>query len=267
MSFLKKYITEPLRYTFSDGVKLFTGILLLVFNDIVSLLLFLMFIKMGFSVLILILLVNLFVHIVVLGYYIAVIKNTLEGLDTLPDWSNLGEIVKDGILYFFALFILVALMSFPAILISMIGSFLTTGVDISYPTLEGDIEYLMYNYYFFNLLSGFLLLTIVLIYDVLAATILWVYVPLATVNFAKKGFFGFFEVVDIFKKISLGYIVMLVIYFTVYFTVALILWIIGVVPVIGTAISTVYSRIFYFVFFTTFFRAVAKYYMEKEGWL
>jgi len=266
MSFLKKYITEPLRYTFSDGVKLFTGILLLVFNDIVSLLLFLLFIKMGFSIFILIVLVNLFVHIIVVGYYIAVIKNTLQGLDTPPDWSNLGEIVKDGILYAIALVILVILISLPAIFISMIGSFLTTGGDMSYPILEGDINYLMYTY-FFNLLSGFLLLTILLIYDVLAATILWVYVPLATVNFAEKGFPGLFEVVGVLRKISLDYIVMLVIYFTVYFTVALILWIIGVVPVIGTAISTVYSRIFYFVFFTTFFRAVAKYYMEKEGWL
>jgi len=209
--------------------------------------------------------VNLFVHIVVLGYYIAVIKNTLKGLDTLPNWSNLGEIVKDGILYFFALFILILiLIILPTILIFMIVSFLTAGVDISYPTLEGDIEYLMYTY-FFNLLLGFLLLTIVLIYDVLAVTIFFIYVPLATVNFAKKGFPGFFEVVGVLKKISLDYVVMLVIYFTVYLTVALILWIIGVIPVIGTAIFRVYSLIFYFVFFTTFFRAVAKYYMEKEG--
>jgi len=219
--------------------------------------------KIGSSVFLLILLINLFVRIVVLGYYIGVIKNTLKGFDTLPNWSNIGEIVKDGILYFLALFILTILVFFPAILLSKIGSSLTMGGDISYHTL-GDINYLYT--YLFNFLSSFLILTVVLIYMVMAATILWVYLPLATVNFAKKGFLGLFEVVEILKKkISLGYIVMLILYSIVYFTVVLILWVIGIIPVIGTAISNVYFYIFYIIFSITFFRAVTKYFMEKEG--
>jgi len=198
---------------------------------------------------------------IVLGYYIGVIKNTLEGLNTLPNWSNFGEIVKDGILYFLALFILTILVFFPAILISTIGSSLTIGGDISYLTVAGDISYL-YTY----LLSSFLLLTVVLIYMIMATTILWVYLPLATVNFAKKGFFGFFEVVDILKKkISLGYITILILYSIVYFTVVLILWVIGIIPVIGTAISNVYFYIFSVIYSIAFFRAVTKYFMEKEG--
>ena len=266
MSFIEKYVVEPFEYATSDWSKVLIGVLLLLIPIVLSSVLLVVYLNSGpFTPLIILgivvlvyLIVPLIIQVVINGYYIAVIKNTLEGLDTLPDWSNLGEIVKDGILYMIALFIITLLLSLPAIILFIIGVYpvlATSGSYLTYTDLWNAIAYMS------------IIVILLLLYLLLLAVILWVYVPLATVNFAKKGFFGFFEVVDILKKISLGYIVMLVIYFTVYFTVALILWIIGVVPVIGTAISTVYSRIFYFVFFTTFFRAVAKYYMEKEGWL
>ena len=263
LRYIEEYIIEPLRYTFSDGLKLLIGILLLVFNDIFSLLLFLLFIKLDFPPFILILVINLFVRVIILGYYIGVIKNTLQGLDTLPDWNNFGEIVKDGILYFIALIILYMLIFLPAILIIIIGSSLTIGSGVNYFTVGGDINYLLYTY-LANLLSPFLLLTAILLYVFMATTILWIYTPLVTVNFAKKGFLGFFEVVDILKKkISLDYIVILVLYSLIFSIVCLALWIIGLIPVIGMAISDAYFCIFYFVHSIVFFRAVGKYYLKK----
>ncbi|HIP90761.1 MAG TPA: DUF4013 domain-containing protein [Methanothermococcus okinawensis] len=258
MSFIEKYVVEPLRYAFSDGWKLLIGILLLVFNNIITIFLYLMFIETSPYISIVISLINFFVSIVILGYYIGVIKNTLKGLDILPDWSNLGEIVKDGILYIFALIILYTLAFLPAILILKVGSSLTIGGDVSFSSS-----------YYSNLstifASIFLLLTVVLSYVVMAVTVLWVYTPLATVNFAKKGFSGFFEIRDILKKkISLDYIVILVLYSIIYWIIGLLLGIFGIIPIIGTAISLVYFYMFYFIFSIVFFRAVSKYYLKKE---
>ena len=97
---------------------------------------------------------------------------------------------------------------------------------------------------------------------ILLVFIILLYIPLTMVNLAKEGFFGFFDFPNILEKISLKYLIILVLYF--------------VTPILLDAIlnttlnPTLYFTIFisytiYFLFGVMFDRAVTKYYLEREN--
>jgi len=245
MSFIEKYIVEPFRYITSDWLKVLIGGLLLFFSLTLD---WILSILLGPFSFILILVIDLVVIIAINGYYIAVIKNTLEGLDTLPDWSNLGEILRDGALYIGALFILLLVVYLPAILLLSIVGLL---FDWATTTL------------------------LLLLYVSVSLIALMIYVPLAMVNFAKKGFLGFFEVVDILKKISLEYLGIQVIYTVLGIGIVVIFYLMATISlfflflilslgILCFLLSMLVVSVVNFGLWIMFSRAVARYYLEKE---
>ena len=98
MSFLEKYLIEPFKYATSDWLKVLIVILLLGIPIVIISISLIAYIKLNFSTFILTLGIGLLFFIItsmaITGYYIGVVKNTLKGLDTLPDWSNFIEILK-----------------------------------------------------------------------------------------------------------------------------------------------------------------------------
>ena len=245
MSFIEKYIVEPFEYATSDWLKVLIGGLLLFFSLTLD---WILSILLGPFSFILILVIDLIVIIAINGYYIAVIRNTLQGLDTLPDWSNLGEILRDGALYIGALFILLLVVYLPAILLlSIVG-----------------------------LLFDWATTTLLLLHYVSVSLIaLMIYVPLATVNFAKKGFLGFFEVGDIFKKISLEYLGIQVIYTVLGIGIVVIFYLMATISlfflflvlslgILCFLLSMLVVSVVNFGLWIMFSRAVARYYLEWE---
>ena len=232
--------------------------------------------------------------VIILGYCIGIIKNTLKGIDTLPDWNS--EIVKDGILYTCALFILSLVVHLPAILLLIIGLFDIPGDPIDCYSGKFPIDGVFYISItsILNLvvyLPVTLLLTVglsstlegltgYLVYLIpfnmlLALIVLLIYVPLATVNFAKKGFFGFFKFSDVLKKISLEYIGILlctllgvvtaIISVIITFEIsAPLLYLAFPSGVLFLLFSTLVIGILDFILWVMSFRAVVKYYLERE---
>lgn len=279
MSFIEKYLVEPFKYIESDWFKVLIGSLLLflyiVFDMGLRILLgpfAIIFTPVAYLLVIIILIIDLLISIIISGYYIGVIKNTLKGVGTLPNWSNLIEIVKDGILYNIALLILLTVAFIPVVILLIVGAFFTTVGFGDYLTLllESSAQGASGVALIFLGIAGILSILIMLI--------LIIYIPLAMVNFARKGFLGFFEFFDILKKISFEYILILLLYIILFaiisaifvvaffFSAVIILipfigvLISGLIMLIATAIATVLS----FIVGIMFNRAVAKYYLEMS---
>ena len=291
MSFIEKYIIEPFKYAISDRSKVLIGGSLLFFNIVVD---WILSILLGPLSLIIIPGITLTFTVIILGYCIGVTKNTLKGLDTLPDWNT--EIVKDGVLYIVALFILNLVVYLPVTLLLIMGLFDTLGGLIGHYSGGISMDGALYagTLFISNLvvyLSVTLLLTVGLfstlggltgyltyllsLYMLVALIVLTIYIPIATVNFAKKGFFEFFKVFDVFKKISLEYIGILL--YTVLGIGAVIIFIITAVNIFASLLYLIYPlgvlillfvilviSIMDFILWVISFRAVAKYYLERE---
>ena len=99
MSFIKKYLVEPLDYATSDMITILIGGLLLSIFPILTTLI------MGHPIIIhnivLDLTINPIILIIVGGYSIKVIKNTFSGINVLPSWGNFTEIIKYGFQYIY----------------------------------------------------------------------------------------------------------------------------------------------------------------------
>ena len=272
MSFIEKYLIEPFKYATSDWLKVLVVILLLSIPMVVIFLSFIAYMKLDFFTFILTLGIGLLLLIIVsipiTGYYIGVVKNTLKGLDTLPDWSNFVEILKDGILYIVALFILVLLAYLPVILLLIIGIFFTGTIATADSFVHGNP---------WTIITSLLVYIVVLLLYVLVVSIaLKIYIPLATVNFAKKGFFGFFKFSDVLKKVSLEYILILLLYFVINFifnfiletTINTINIIVSMMNIfIFITVIPIYiacSTVVFFIIEIMSYRAVTKYYLERE---
>jgi len=269
LSFLEKYLIEPFKYATSDWLKVLIVILLLGIPIVIISISLIAYIKLNFSTFILTLGIGLLFFIItsmaITGYYIGVVKNTLKGLDTLPDWSNFIEILKDGVLYTVALFILILLAYLPAILLLIIGIFFTGAIATVDSFGHSDLWTIIT-----SLLAYILVL---LLYMLVVSIALKIYVPLATVNFAKKGFSGFFKFSDVLKKISFEYILILLLYFVINFIFNFILETIAniIVPMLDIFISIIVISIYImcntiisFIFEIMSYRAVTKYYLERE---
>jgi len=293
MSFIENYLVEPFKYVTSDRLKVLVGGSLLFFNIVVD---WMLLILLGPFSLILIPGITLIFTVIIVGYSIGIIKNTLKGIDTLPDWRNFTEIVKDGVLYTVALFILNLVLYLPAILLLIIGSFDTLGELVGHYSGGILIDGVLYigTLFILNLviyLPITLLLTVGLfstlggltgyltyllpLYMLMALIVLLIYVPLATVNFAKKGFSGFFKVFDVLKKISLEYIGILL--YTLLGIVAVIIFILIFVNIFAPLLYFIYPlgvlillsvilmvTIMDFILWVISFRAVTKYYLERD---
>ena len=248
MSFVEKYILEPLRYTTSDWLKVVIGGLLLFFNLTLDWTLSLL---LGPFSIIPTIIIDLVVSIVIMGYYIGVIKNTLEGLDILPDWSNIGEILIDGALCVGALLILLLVIYLPLILL------LVAVGNLSFPWIMVVFFY-------------------ILVYILVSLIALMIYTPLATVNLVKKGFFGFFDFEEVFKKISPEYLGIIALYtlwdigivvvFYLMATISLfVFFLILPLGILCFLLSTLVISVINFGLWIMFFRAIAKYCLEKES--
>ena len=293
MSFIEKYLVGPFKYATSDRLKVLIGGSLLFFNIVVD---WILSILLGPLSLILIPGITLIFTAIIVGYCIEVTKNTLKGLDTLPDWSNYTEILKDGVLYIAALLILNLVVYLPVTLLLIMGSFDTLGGLIGHYSGGILIDGVLYLVILFisNLvvyLPITLLLTVGLfstlggltgylayllpLYMLVALIALAIYIPLATVNFTKKGFFGFFKVSDVLKKVSLEYIGVLL--YTVLGIVAVIISIITALEISSPLLYLIYPlgvlfllfavlviSIVDFILWVMSFRAVAKYCLERE---
>ena len=153
---------------FNDNENVIIGGLLLSFRFLIEVVLTQI---MGYSVVTPILIMNFIVTILVVGYCIGVVKNTLKGMDTLPDWSNFIEIIVDGFIGITAFLILYFILYLPFVQLSILSEEMA---------------------------------------DILAAFIALLYSPIAMANLAKKGFFGFFDFPDVLGKISFKYISILI---------------------------------------------------------
>ncbi|MBW9223403.1 DUF4013 domain-containing protein [Methanothermococcus sp. SCGC AD-155-E23] len=265
LSFIEKYVVEPFKYATSDWLKILIGVSLLFLYYVISLIVDgILSLFFGPFSLVFILLLNIIFTIPLAGYYIEVIRNTLKGLDTLPSWFNIVRILIDGLLYkiaySIALFLYTLIFALPVILIGFI--LLTIFRDLS-----SSIPWIV-------LLSLFILGGLV-IYMVVILIVFWICVPLATVNFAKKGFFGFFEVVDILKRFSLEYLVIWVLYkilpIIISLPIGICLAILMLIPFVNILVLllviplvVIIGPVLGFILEVMFNRAVAKYYRERE---
>lgn len=208
MSFINKYLIEPFKYATSDWSKVFIGASLLfmyVMLDLIGGTLVVVLGPLAVVFLFIIFWIYLFFKVVIDGYYIEVIKNTLKGFNTLPNWSNIGRILIDGILYNIAyiIFMFLYLVVYVLLVISLV-----------------IIKYLFQFIPWKDWVLGLILMTVVLF-------IAWgVYTPLATVNFAKKRILRIFNLFAVLKKISLEYLGILLVYLVIAIILAVILLII-----------------------------------------
>ena len=127
MSFIQKYFGRTIQIRHIRLVKVLIGVSLLFFYLMLDWFMEWILALLGPFVIVfvfIILCINLVLYIILSGYYIGAIKNTLKGIDTLPNWSNLIEIIIDGILYNIATLIITIIAYLPAILLLIVGYFL-----------------------------------------------------------------------------------------------------------------------------------------------
>ena len=256
---------EPFRYVTSDWLKVLIGVSLLFLYLIISIIVgAILSILLGSFSSIFTYMLYLIFEILLIGYYIGVIKNTLKGLDTLPSWTNLVKIVIDGLLYkiayTIALLLYILVFIAPVILLGFM-------LILFFRDLSSHIPWIV--------LMSLLIIVAMIVYTVVMYIVFEICASLATVNFAKKGFFGFFKVLDILKKVSLEYLVIWVLYKIVPFIICIIIIIIGgiflfillLIPFINILVILsviITGRVLEFILNIMFYRAVAKYYREKE---
>lgn len=133
-------------------------------------------------------LIALIIGFILDGYYVRVMKTTVENYDVLPDWDDIAELLKRGFLYWIGNIILSIIFMIVPIL------FIIFGVFLIFLPLVGIV--------FIGI--GFLLLFV-------STIALLIYEGLAEVNYSVKGFSGFFEFKEIFRMINLNYIILLII--------------------------------------------------------
>jgi len=270
MPFIEDYIKEPLKYAFSDLKKgVVGGVLVSLFPVALSTLMLLLTpyldkMKMGFysmphlTPLIIIVgvlaFIGFLISFLVYGYYVKVMKSTLEGNNQLPEWDGFGEMFIKGILWCFG-GLLVSI-------IFLIIPLLVMGIGVVYLPKSPDVGIILF---------GLGILSMILFLIPLAF-----YIPLATINFAKKGFFGFFEFVEIFKKFSLEYITLFIAVMVVVFIVATIVQLPFIIvkvllvfanpklPYIVDVVSAFVNSFVGFFLGVFQYRTFAKYYKKKE---
>ncbi|ADG13844.1 conserved hypothetical protein [Methanocaldococcus infernus ME] len=128
--------------------------------------------------------VAIIVSLIVAGYFVRIMKSSVENSDKAPDWDNFLDLIIKGFLFSIGSFIVALIFMIVPIILFIIGALIIKGFGIVFIGV------------------GIVLLIISLI-------LLALYQPLAQVNFSVKGFFGFFEFGKIFKMVfNLNYIIL-----------------------------------------------------------
>ena len=279
--FIKKYIKEPFEYAMSDWKKILIGgifgMVYLLPTKLLGVIIQSQNINLRaeeyLSIDLIMSIIGVYAIIIILsivfksiqyGYYMKVAKNTIESYDNtnntnnnLPEWEELGNIFKTGILYFIGSILLALVVFLPFIAIAGLigyGIYITAGVVLLMP-------------YWFVAIGLYFILAIVYM----------LYFYLASVNFAKKGFKGFFEFKKVIGLMSLKYvalvILMMIILVTLSFIASLPSLILnfsgimldnnGLLLIISAIICSILVSIVSFFSSVALYRSLSIYYSEK----
>ncbi|ABR55564.1 conserved hypothetical protein [Methanococcus vannielii SB] len=222
--FFKNYVTEPLKYGLTDSSKIVKGGLLYgigmvlmyssifaIFYPLIGQLVPLNFpynsgiiMTIGF----LIGLISLILMIVVSGYFLNIIKKSINKSENLPDWNNYYGLFKTGFVFFIGvMFISIAFTIIQQLINYLIGY---TGTN------EG------------------ILIAISIFISIFQS----LYIPIASISYAHKGdFYAFFDMPYILKKMSLEYL-------AVFIVVMIVTTIITLVPTAIVILIAVFAIIF-----------------------
>ena len=154
------------------------------------------------------------------GYYIKIMKETLNGSNKLPNWNHCSKLLVDGLLYSIGASILLFISLIPM----FIGGVLyLVGLHFLVKTFSSIFEVIM------NIGVWITILGFIFGYLMFLA-----YLPISTANFANKGFFGFFEFKNLFKMMDIKYIVLVIV---VYVLTSLVYLIVYLIVVFGIMIA------------------------------
>ncbi|WP_459201439.1 DUF4013 domain-containing protein [Methanococcus sp. CF] len=208
--FFEKYIKDPLQYAWSDPKKIFVGGvfqiisiggivfgIILMFASLIPSVMdiapeFALFTSLGGILLgLIIATIGVVFTVLIGGYYMNVIENTLQGSFELPEWENFKELLKKGAYFLVGIFVL-------QVIFGIISLVITAPFVILLITNDTYSNMLLFNM-FMNLISFVLSICESL------------YISLAMINFVdKKEFMGFFDVKEVISKISIEYVLVLV---------------------------------------------------------
>ncbi|WP_457611788.1 DUF4013 domain-containing protein [Methanocaldococcus sp.] len=203
---------------------------------------------------IIIFLITIFIGFIVAGYYVRVMRVTVNNSNKAPDWDDIGGLFVDGLLLTFGIITLFIIFLIVPILFFVLGAI----------TLVFGI--------------GIIFIILGLIFLIVALILSYLYNPLAQVNFAVKGFKGFFEFKRIFSLMkSLDYILLMIALFIISIGVGIVITIITFPITLITIIAKnlyiyilLYSLVYLIQFFISYYlsifiiRAVSLYYRERS---
>ncbi|AIJ05405.1 hypothetical protein JH146_0556 [Methanocaldococcus bathoardescens] len=165
-------------------------------------------------------LILMIIFLIQCGYYIKIMKETLNGSNKLPDWNNCPKLLIDGLLYDIGALMLLFISLIPA----FVGVVLyIAGLHFLVKTFSSIFEIIMDIGVWIAIL-GF----------IFGCLVFLIYLPISTANFANKGFFGFFEFKNLFKMMNLKYIVLAIV---VYVLTSLVYFIVYLIIVFGIMIA------------------------------
>ena len=167
------------------------------------------------------------IHIILFGYYVKIMRTTLEGDINLPEWTGFFKIIIDGILLVIGQTIVsIAFMIIPLI-IGIIG--------VAFLIFAESFEIIGHSLMFISILSfiPFMILNSL-------------YIILANINFAKRGFFGFFDYNEVINKFSINYILLASVIFV--FSLMLSITIVIIVAIPSILVSFIDNMALTFIF-------------------
>ncbi|WP_456374291.1 DUF4013 domain-containing protein [Methanocaldococcus sp.] len=211
---IDEYISEAFKYAFSDIKKGLVGGFLYAISGTLGVLISVVFARlinpmsmsyhnfggkltMFFGITLIIFLIGLIVGFLVDGYYVRVMRTTVEGSNELPEWSNITDLLIRGFLYAVGVFILLVIFLLPLIILLIIGAY--------YVITQHNIG------------NGLILLFASLVIGIPLFIVYVFYTPLAEVNYSVKGFLGFFEFKRIFRLMSIKYIILVILIMVITF--------------------------------------------------
>ena len=208
---IKDYIKDAINYATSDVKKLivggFLGVLFSWPLDMIGNLLpdnpealqvipeKMLYLLMGLGICFIVGIVALMIQD---GYFVRIMRETINDSKTLPEWEGFLKLFIDGILYSIGSLVLLLIFMIPTIalliLCALTGfALLTTSANL------------------LEIFGAFSVILVILVF-IIGFLLFLVYSPLAVVNFANRGFFGFFEFRKIFKMaMSIEYIILVVV--------------------------------------------------------
>jgi hypothetical protein len=286
--FIERYFKEPIKYAMLDWKKIFVGgvfgLIFYISIDLLSLILpdFSLFYQLSIveqiiaAILGILALLGLMLLIIQTGYLIKIAKNTVDGGGHLPKWENFKDLFLNGIKWTVGMILLgIIIFAIPTIVLG-IGIYLYISFIHNLSGAHGNLPYNIPPIGAPEPLVWITFIFAILLYMV-GFVIYTIYEPLATVNFAKKGFKGFFEFKYILKLMSLEYLLLVIIYiigiFIIISAISMIFAIFGfifdmVLPniVINESLNIIGESVVAFISFfiyVVYYKSFSNYYVDK----